>query len=125
MTPRAAAVAVLRVVGALCVLAASLCTLLLTSPSASACDVSYRYTPEIKFGGSGLGGVKPCSAGTSLTGTAILALLAASALAAAGTIAFRKGRETAETFDGQEDPLSGYLHPTEHGTRGHDADTSL
>ncbi|MDQ1032927.1 hypothetical protein QF035_010509 [Streptomyces umbrinus] len=104
-----------------CVVLAALLALLLSAPTASACDVSYQYKPTIDVAdsGRGLGLVKQCSKGTSLAGTAILALLAASALAAGGVIAFRRGRVRAETLDG--DPLSGYLGRT----GGHDADTSL
>lgn len=112
-------------IGSLCVLVAALFAVLLAAPTASACDVSLRYPPTIEFGESGLGIGKPCSNGTSLIGTAVLALLTAGALAAAGAVAFRRGRETAETLDDSPDPLSTYLHPTEHGTGGHDADTSL
>ncbi|MEU5347376.1 hypothetical protein AB0H18_42305 [Streptomyces sp. NPDC020766] len=103
-----------------CVVLAVLLTLLLSAPTASACDVSYQYKPTIDVDDSGRGPglVKQCSKGTSLTGTAILALLAASALATGGVIVFRRGRVRAETLDG--DPLSGYLGRT----GGHDAGTS-
>ncbi|MGW1603003.1 hypothetical protein [Streptomyces eurythermus] len=110
-TRRTAGALCLRTAGALCVLLAALLALLSTAPSASACDVSYRYVPSIKFDGSGFG-VTQCSNATSLAGTSLLALVAAAALTAVGAALFRKGEATARTLGDETGParvLEDYL----------------
>ncbi|MFF3767348.1 hypothetical protein ACFYYR_25135 [Streptomyces sp. NPDC001922] len=111
MTSRTAVTATRRTASALCLLLAALLAPLSAAPTASACDVSYRYAPSIKFDGSGFG-VTPCSNATSLAGTSLLALVTAAALIAIGAALFRKGEATARTLGDETGParvLEDYL----------------
>jgi hypothetical protein len=77
--------------------------LLLAPAAASACDVSYDYKPSLDFKHLSLGGGQVCSNGTSLAGAVIVALLAVSALTAAGVFAFRRGEATAKSMSAPDD----------------------
>ncbi|MDJ0383745.1 hypothetical protein [Streptomyces sp. G-G2] len=84
--------------------------LLLVPQPASACTVSYGYKPQMNFNAKDLrlGSGRVCTNGTSLTGSAIVALLAVGALAAAGTRAFKRGAaSTGSSSPGQA--LTTYL----------------
>ena len=111
MTSRTALTATRRTARALCLLLAALLAPLSAAPTASACDVSYRYAPSIRFDGSGFG-VTPCSNATSLAATSLLALVTAAALIAVGAALFRKGEATARTLGDETGPervLEDYL----------------
>jgi hypothetical protein len=85
--------------------------LLVAAPTASACDVSYDYKPSFSFDRPGLGG-GVCSTGTSLTGAAVVGVLALGAVAGAAAVAVRRGRAVAESYLGPDrtaEVLSGYL----------------
>ncbi|MBT2408515.1 MULTISPECIES: hypothetical protein [unclassified Streptomyces] len=67
--------------------------LLLVPQQASACTVSLGYRPSLKvnFNDPHFISSRACANGTSLAGSTIVALLAVTALAAAGTRAFKRG----------------------------------
>lgn len=99
------------------------CLVLPLSPqAASACDVSYGYKPSLSLSEPGFGlHKKACSTPTSLTGAALVALLALAALGATVAKAVRKGEAAAGTLTEQTDPaqvLSGYLRATGMATGG-------
>lgn len=90
--------------------------LLLVSPSASACDVSYHYKPSLSLGGADPHRRQACTTSTSLTGAALVDLLAISALVGAGVVAFRRGRASAGSLGGPANALSEYLRTASPGT---------
>ena len=96
MTSRRAAVLV-RATGTVLV---AFLALLMTPQAASACDVSYHYKPSFSLDRPEGGRGTVCSNSTSLTGSALVALGAMSALAAAGVVAFRRGEATAASLAG-------------------------
>ncbi|MBB4917503.1 hypothetical protein [Streptosporangium saharense] len=88
------------------------CLLLpLDARQAHACDIGYSYRPSLTFDLSAPGlGRTECSNATSLTGVAVVAALAVTALLVAGARAFRRGERAAGSLAGQATvALSGYL----------------
>jgi hypothetical protein len=87
---------------------------LMTAGSAAACDVSYGYKPNVNFDlREGLTSGAECSTGTSLTGAAIVAVLAVAALAAALKILIDRGAARAAAVVGTETgPLPGEADKT-------------
>ncbi|MEU1631164.1 hypothetical protein ABZ746_39200 [Streptomyces sp. NPDC020096] len=88
--------------------------LLLTPQQASACDVSIGYRPSVSI--SDLNHPRTCSTGTSLTGAAVVAVLAIGALAAAGWGAVQRGERESEAAStrqaGPSSTLTTYLNAT-------------
>ncbi|GAA4501635.1 hypothetical protein GCM10023191_052010 [Actinoallomurus oryzae] len=66
----------------------------LSAPPASACNVGYVYKPTMSLNKPHMGLRKPCSTRTSMAGVAMVVMLTAGALAAAGVLALRKGERT-------------------------------
>ena len=92
--------ALLRAVGAVAVL---LLGWVLAPSTASACDVGVGYKPTISFRGNNAFG-STCSAGTSLTGVAILAVLVAVAVVALASTVLKRALVQAESLGDAENP---------------------
>ena len=88
-----------HVVRAVVVAVTALVVPVLAPSSAAACDVGVGYRPEISFGRGGLTG-GTCSTGTSLTGAALLFLLALAVLAALAVAGYRRGEAAAGALAG-------------------------
>jgi hypothetical protein len=72
---------------------------LLAPSTASACDVGLGYKPTVSLGGSSAFGTT-CSAGRSMTGVVILAVLVALALTALASSVLKRARVQAESLEG-------------------------
>lgn len=85
------------------------CLILPLSPRpAAACDVSIDYKPSLTISlRHGLGHTEPCTTGTSVAGSVVVALLALGAVAAAANAARKRGAARAEGAD-----LTAYLRAT-------------
>ena len=109
MTGRKTTVLLARALGLVAGTVLLACLILtLTAHPAAACSVGIGYQPTIDISKPNMGLGNPCTDGTSLTGAAIVAVLATGALAAAGIAAYRRG-EAAAKPSSPDQALATYL----------------
>ena len=109
MTDRKTSVFLARALGLIAGAVLMACLVLpLTARPAAACSVGIGYQPTINLSQPNMGLGHPCTDGASITGAVIVAILATSALTAAGVAAYRRGEATARPSSPDE-ALARYL----------------
>jgi hypothetical protein len=96
MTGRKTSVLLARALGLVAGAVLMACLVLpLTERPAAACSVGIGYPPTIDLSKPNMGFGYPCTDGTSITGSVMVAVLVTGALAAAGMAAYRRGEASA------------------------------
>jgi hypothetical protein len=112
MTGRKTTALLARALGLAAEIVVMACLILpLTAHPAAACSVGIGYQPTIDISKPNMGLGNPCTDGTSITGAAIVAILAIGALAAAGVAAYRRAEASARPSSPDE-TLATYLNAT-------------